>query len=83
MDPDIPDECRPDKVHFYLSGNFKDDYLRVMVDDAYPLAAKDHPVVEHYRNIGYHLLVVVHDAVFFICGHGRERPKKLLLDWNL
>lgn len=40
-------------------------------------------LIEGYRSMGNHVLLITKDNVKFICGHGREKPSMIKLDWVL
>jgi len=75
----LPDQWRPDLVHLYVTGNRSDDLLRIVADDL----IEGLPVIEHFQKQGYHLLVACRNSLLFMCGHGREPPAKIQVDWIL
>jgi len=85
VDQNIPDNLRPDKIHMYATSG-GEHIVNIRVDNDHPDAidsqgGKD--LIEGYRSMGNHVLLITKDCVKFICGHGREKPVKIQLDWVL
>lgn len=60
--------------------------MKIMVDPDYPGSIdtlEGHQLIEGYRSAGNHVLLICRDIVKFLCGHGREKPAKIMLDWIL
>lgn len=74
---------RPDRAHFYISGNAGDDALKVLVDSDYPDAWRASQLLERFRGRGFHLIVVVDKSLTFLPGKGRVMPEKLVVEWLL
>jgi len=86
IDKNIPDNLRPDKIHMYAHGGKGDAVVKIMIDDDHPNAINSDAgacLIEGYRSMGNHVIVVTKDIIRFLCGHGREKPAKLDLDWTL
>jgi hypothetical protein len=80
---DMPDEWRPDRLHFYISGSENDEVLKVRVDPAFPDAWMYSPVIDHFLQRGKHLLVCVGFQVTFLPAKGKPMPEKIMLEWML
>lgn len=83
LSSDMPEEFRPDKLHFYIAGNQNDEVLKIRVDTEFPDAWKGHFIVNELLSKGRHLLIVVGHQLTFISAPGRPMPEKLMLEWIL
>lgn len=84
-DLNIPDHLRPDKIHMYAQSG-GDKIVKIMVDDAHPEALESEgarELIEGYRQMGNHVLLVTKDCIKYLCGHGREKLALIKMDWIL
>ena len=79
--PSLPDKYRPDKIKFYVSGTEESEFLHVCVDANYPTAWKEgagKELIDHIRNAGRHMLVIVGNHEYFIQGKNKPIPKSII-----
>lgn len=84
--PEVPDHYRPDKLGLLVDGNKGDNLLKVMLDPDKPTAAQSELGKEFLDLLvrgGNNLVIVLGYQLTYVPGHGREVPKKLVLDWVL